>query len=206
MEYLISQKEQDKIRTAIEAFETKSSAEMVTVIAKQSDSYIFIPTLWAAVAALIVPWLLFGFVDNFTHQELNIIQLIIFTFLASLGQIKKIKMFLIPSFIKKKRSANMAKEQFFKLLVQDTQNDGLVLLFVSEAEKYVEIITDATIAKKIDDTFWEETIQNFTIHVKADNIALGYLESIEQMAEPLIKYFPQTRDDKDELPNHLIMI
>lgn len=206
MEYLINQKEQEQIQKAIESFESKSSAEIVTVIAKRSDSYLFIPTLWAAVGALFLPLVIIGIFDNIDKQEFNFIQLAVFIILAILGQIKFVKMLLIPSFVKKKRSSNLAQKKFFEVLSQDTQRDGLVMLFVSEEEKYVEILTDSVIAQKVDNALWNEAIENFIAHVKEGNIAQGYLETIEKASKLLIELFPETKEDKDGLPDHLIMI
>lgn len=206
MKYLINKKEQEAISNAIENLEKKSSAEIVTIIAKESDVYIFIPTLYAALGAFVLPWIFFALGGNLESQEFTLTQLIIFTSLATLGQIKKIKMLLIPSSIKQKRCLHLAQEQFFKILKKDKQQDGFVLLFVSEAEKYVTILTDAKIAQKIDNAYWQETIQNFILHVKAGNITLGYLESIQKISEPLSRLFPETPQDRDELTNHLIML
>lgn len=80
------------------------------------------------------------------------------------------------------------------------------MLYVSEAEKYVEIIADKIVAQKIDDALWREAIENFIKHVKDGNIAQGYIETIEKTSELLIEHFPQTEDDKDVMPNHLILI
>lgn len=206
MEYLVNKEEQSRIREAIEAFEKKSSAEIVTVIAKQSDTYLFIPTLWAAIGALVLPWLYAGVSDGMTQTEINLMQLIVFALLAVLGQIKPIKMLLIPSYVKKKRSANRARDKFLELLGEDVHNDGFVMLYVSEAEKYVEILTDAIVAQKVDNALWSESIENFVKRVKEGNIAQGYLETIEKATELLIELFPETKDDKDSLPNHLILI
>ena len=44
-----------RIRQAIEDVERKTAGELVTVIAQQSDDYLYIPTLWAALLALAIP-------------------------------------------------------------------------------------------------------------------------------------------------------
>lgn len=199
MEYLVTQKEQESIEKAIKAFEKKSSVEIVTVIAKQSDPYLFIPTLWAAIGALITPWI-------YTGEYSELMQLFVFGILAAVAQIKQIKMLLIPSYIKKKRSTNKAKEKFIELLEQNAQQNGLVMLYVSEAEKYVEILTDGVVAQKVEDTLWSESVTMFINHVQAGNIAQGYLETIEKAGNLLVELFPKTQEDQDTLPNHLILV
>lgn len=206
MKYLVNKEEQKQIQEAIVEFEKKSSAEIVTVIAKQSDAYLFIPLLWVAICSLIVPWVLSGIFEGMSQKDVNLTQLIVFIVLAGIVQIKSIKILLVPSFVKKKRSSNMAKTKFFEILKEDTQKDGFVMLFVSEAEKYVEILTDNTVANKVDNALWSETIENFIVHVKAGHIAQGYLETIQKASELLIELFPETKEDKDNLPNHLILL
>lgn len=100
MEYLINLDEQDLIKKALEDFEDKSSAEIVTVIAQESDSYLYIPTIIAAFLAFIVPLLLpFG-------DLTSMIQLVLFMLLVMASRLKSIKMLVVPSYIKKKELPN----------------------------------------------------------------------------------------------------
>ncbi|WP_428739226.1 TPM domain-containing protein [Sulfurimonas sp.] len=205
MEYLVTQVEQNEIRSAIELFESKSDAEIVTVIAKQSDEYLYIPTLWAGVIAFALPYI-YLFFGSLTQKEIALVQLFSFFILAIITRLKPIKMLLVPASIKRKRSANRANAKFVELLGQNSQQNGLVMLYVSEAEKYVQILTDATILQKVDNALWSEMVESFIAHVKEGRIAQGYLETIAKTSELLIELFPKTKEDKDTLPNHLILI
>jgi putative membrane protein len=205
MEYLVTQEEQNKIKEAIESFESKSDAEIVTVIAKQSDEYLYIPTLWAGVLAFLSPYI-YLFFGSLTQKEIALVQLLSFFILATITRLKPIKMVLVPASIKRKRSTNRANAKFVELLQQNSQQNGLVMLYVSEAEKYVQILTDATIAQKVDNGQWSESVENFIARVKEGNIAQGYLETIAKTSELLIELFPKTKEDRDTLPNHLILI
>ena len=205
MEYLVTQEEQNKIKEAIESFESKSDAEIVTVIAKQSDEYLYIPTLWAGVLAFILPYI-YLFFGSLTQKEIALVQLLTFFILATVTRMKPIKMALVPASIKRKRSTNRANAKFVELLQQNSQQNGLVMLYVSEAEKYVQILTDATIAQKVDNGLWSEAVENFIARVKEGNIAQGYLETIVKTSELLTELFPKTKEDRDTLPNHLILI
>ncbi len=205
MEYLVTQEEQNKIKEAIESFESKSDAEIVTVIAKQSDEYLYIPTLWAGILAFLLPYI-YLFFGSLTQKEIALVQLLTFFILATITRMKPIKMALIPASIKRKRSTNRANAKFVELLQQNSQQNGLVMLYVSEAEKYVQILTDATIAQKVDNGQWSESVENFIARVKEGNIAQGYFETIAKTSGLLIELFPKTKEDRDTLPNHLILI
>ena len=206
MKYMVNEAEQIQIKEAIEAFEKQSSAEIVTVIAKQSDGYFFIPLLYAAAGALGISWAAQFFTGGMGAQELAIWQILSFVLLALCVQIRPVKMALIPETIKKKRAAAAAKSHFFSLGLHATNNRAGVMLFVSEAEKYVEIITDVAVAQKIDNALWEEAVQNFIMRVKEGNIAQGYLETIQKAAALLTEHFPHAKAERDELPNHLILV
>src|SRR3546814_14580464 len=47
--------EKRRLRQRIEAAERQTRGELVTVIARQSDAYLFIPLLWASLVALSIP-------------------------------------------------------------------------------------------------------------------------------------------------------
>lgn len=98
---MVNEAEQIQIKEAIEAFEKQSSAEIVTVIAKQSDGYFFIPLLYAAAGALGISWAAQFFTGGMGAQELAIWQILSFVLLALCVQIRPVKMALIPAFIKK---------------------------------------------------------------------------------------------------------
>ncbi|MGB0669206.1 MAG: hypothetical protein ACPGN5_03790, partial [Porticoccaceae bacterium] len=55
---LFTGRELKALEQAVAAIEANTDAEIVTVFARQADNYHYIPTLVAAVIALILPWLL----------------------------------------------------------------------------------------------------------------------------------------------------
>lgn len=87
-----------------------------------------------------------------------------------------------------------------------TKKRSAVMLFVSEAEHYVEILTDIEVAKKIPDTEWEAIVQSFIASVREGETARGYLDAIGRSSELLTPHFPYDPEETDELPNHLILL
>ena len=45
----------DELAQQIQLIEEQTDAEIVTVLARQSDDYLYIPTLWAAFIAMLTP-------------------------------------------------------------------------------------------------------------------------------------------------------
>ena len=55
---LLSEQELKQVAEAIDTVEKDTDAELVTVLARQADDYLYIPTLWAAIIALLLPLIL----------------------------------------------------------------------------------------------------------------------------------------------------
>ncbi len=206
MAYTISEQDRQAISEAIKTVERQSSAEIVTVIAQRSDDYLYIPILWAALGALFVPALTLGLGFTPPNMQLYALQLLVFLLLILLSRFERLTMALIPSSVKHKRASRAAGNHFMTLQLHTTKKRASVMLFVSEAERYVRIITDIEVAKKIPDSAWEEVVQAFITRVRADEITTGYLEAIEKSGELLLPHFPRDLHDEDELPNHLIIL
>lgn len=195
-----------KISDAIKEAESKSDGEIVTVIAQQSDTYIYLPLLWASVIALSVPML----ITLLSLTELTAynysIQLITFILLSLLFRFRPIQMRLIPKRVKNQRCHRMAMEQFFLNNIHHTDKRTGILIFVSVAEHYVEIIADKGINDVVEEDTWSGVVNNFIIKVKADQIADGFIEAITTCGNELVTHFPANGKDINELPNHLIEI
>lgn len=214
----LNESEKRALIATINHVESRTSAELVTVIAQQSDGYRYIPLLWAALASLSLPglyyaWLAFATRGWLTPTEalghaiwLYPAQVLLFLGLGMLFQIPTVKLWMIPDSVKRQRAARHAREQFFLQNLHQTEGRTGILIFVSVAEHYVEIIVDSGIAAMVDNQLWERSIQDFITHVRRGEIAKGFQTTIEQCREVLWEHFPATHGRPDELPNHLIEV
>ncbi|MGH8307569.1 MAG: TPM domain-containing protein, partial [Gammaproteobacteria bacterium] len=73
-----------RITAAIHAAEKNTSGEFVAVVARISDHYIFLPLMWAAIAALILPGILYLLSTPLSWVHIYQIQLLLFIVLALL--------------------------------------------------------------------------------------------------------------------------
>ncbi len=122
---------------AVREVETRTNAELVTVLCASSDGYRYIPLLWAALIALVVPSLLY--LTNLSVEWTVWGQLGVFIVVGLVLQISTIRSRLIPRAVRYWRASNMARRQFLEQNLHHTDADTGVLIFVSEAERYVEI-------------------------------------------------------------------
>jgi putative membrane protein len=214
----LSETEKAKLSAKINHAESRTRAEIVTVIAQTSDGYRYISTLWAALIALSIPglhyfWNLFssgGWVTTEVAENpfywLYPIQVLTFLGLGMIFQIPKARLWMVPNSVKQRRAARHAREQFFSQKLHETQERTGILIFVSVAERYVEIIVDTAIADVVDNHMWNETVEEFIEHVRKGDISKGFESTIEHCRQIVWEHFPAPEGRPDELPNHLIEV
>ncbi len=202
----LSQADKQRIAEAIREVEMKTSGELVTVISHAADTYLYIPILWASVSALMLPAIILILPVELPFPLLYSLQLATFLGLALLFRWTPLKMRLIPKAIKNRRAGRLAWEQFFAQNLHLTRQRTGVLLFVSVAERYVEIIADKGINDIVNPNAWDDIVFDFIKRVKAKDIPEGFLSAISACGKLLAESFPRPEGDVDELPNRLIEI
>ena len=80
-----------------------------------------------------------------------------------------------------------------------------MLIFVSEAERYVEILVDQGIADVLDNTVWESIVSDFTAKVRQGDTRQGFLDCIDACGKLLKEHLPATHE-RNELPDHLVVL
>lgn len=202
---LLNQQQLQSVAEAIAQVESQTDAELVTVLARKADDYFYIPTLWSALIALLLPPILKLTPLWLSADELLWLQWVTFMVLALLFRIPALTLRLVPKRVRLQRAANLARRQFMENNLHHTQGENGVLIFVSEAEHYVEILADRGISDHVSQTQWQQIVDNFTKHVKAGDTLQGFLDCIHQCGDLLHQHAPYTKE-KNELPNHLILI
>ena len=196
--------DKQRISAAIAAVERHTSGELVTVITRCSDDYRYIPYLWAALLALLVPGILSldpGLIPVKLHY---LLQICVFLGAAALFNWLPLKIRLIPPSVKQLRAHRLAREQFFQQRLHSTPGRSGVLLFVSVAEHYVEIIADKGINDVVSEDAWQLTVEQFTADVKNNRVVDGFLAAIAACGQLLAAHFPATGEKSNELPDHLV--
>jgi len=194
-----------RITAAIHGAEKRTSGEFVAVVARASDHYVFIPLLWAAMIALLLPgaWVLLGLHGRWV--SLYQLQLISFLVLAVLLVfVPGLHLRLIPAPVKHARASRLAKAQFYQQGVQVTRHHSGVLFFVSLAERYVEIVADKGIHERLGEARWKTIIDAFVSQVSQGRVVDGFVDAIGACGDAMAEHFPPDPDDADELSDGLI--
>jgi len=202
---LLTQNEQQQVADAIDRIEQSTDAEVVTVLAARADDYFYIPLLWAGILALLLPGLVTLLTGWLSASELLFAQWITFIVLALLFRLPAVTTRLIPRTVRHWRASNLARRQFIELNLHHTDGDTGMLIFVSEAERYVEILVDRGISSRIDNAVWESIVETFTQKVREGKVLDGFLGCISSCGEHLTEHVPGTHG-RNELSNRLVML
>lgn len=200
----LNEEQKKRLRAQIEDVEKQTSGELVTVIARQSDPYPYVPLLWASVVALSLPPLVGIAGLQIDLTMVSIVQLSSFLLLSFLFQWPPLKMRLIPKRTKLRRAARSAREQFLEQGLHHTRERSGLLIYVSVGERYVEILADKGINEKVDQSQWDAIVADFVQAVKQGRTAEGFEQAIAACGAILAEHFPAAPGDRNELPDHLI--
>ena len=202
---LMSEADERRIAEAIAAAERETSGEIVAIVAAGSSSYLYVPFLWAAVAALLLPWPLIHF-TWWPVQWIYLAQLALFLGLFAALLPRRVRVSLVPGPVKRSRARRRAVEQFLAQNLHTTASRTGVLIFVSVAERYAEILADAGIEANVPKADWQGIVDELTRHLGAGRPADGFVSAIKSVGAHLARHFPPDAADPNELPDHLIVL
>jgi len=217
MSYLTSA-EHDQLSGEIKALERSVVGELVVVVAGTSDNYRFIPTLWAALLALILPgvyflwqWLVSGgwpnpIPDNTELARVYIAQVTLFFGLLLLFHWAPIQRLIVPRSVLVQRARRLAREQFLVQRLHHTTERCGAMVFISLFEHHVEIMVDKGLSDKVDNGYWETTIADMSPLLKAGQTAQACSIAIDAVGQPMREFAARTTDSPtdNELPDHVI--
>jgi putative membrane protein len=197
--------DQAAISEAITKAEQNTSGEIVVVAAIASDGYRSFGVLWAALIALAVP-LPLVLATKWPVQYIYLLQLAVFLLCLVLFQWDRIRFALVPRAVKRARAHQRAVDQFLVQNMHTTKGRTGVLIYVSFAERFAEVIADEGIYRKMPESTWEDAVGELTNHLARGTTTEGFIRAIERCGKILAKHFPPGKVDHNELPNHLIVL
>ncbi|MDD1959498.1 MAG: TPM domain-containing protein [Pseudomonas capeferrum] len=197
--------DQRQIAEAIARAERRTDAELVTVLARRADDYAYLPLFWAAVLALAVPGLLQLVLGWPGMRGLLVANVLVFIGLCLLLRNPRLAGWLIPRALRRWRASSLARQQFREQNLQRTTAATGVLIFVSEAERHVEILVDQGVERYLDASARAAIVGRFAEQVRQGRTLQGFVECIEACGELLSEHVPPTHT-RNELPNRLVIL
>jgi putative membrane protein len=200
----LSMEDRLRISAAIKAAEAKTAGEIVCVVARASSDYLTYPIAWAALAALILPWVLV-LATQLAVQRILLLQLLVFIAVFLILWFLPMRMRLVPRRVARAKAHRSAMQQFMIRGMARKQNRAGVLIFVSLAERYARIVADEGIASKVDKSVWQTAIDSLIAQTSEGRIADGFVSAVEQCGIVLAGHFPP-EGRPDELPDRIFVI
>ena len=201
----ISAEDRKRISSAIRAAEAKTSGEIVCVLADSSAAATALPVFLAAVAALVLPWLLVSLTAMPVYRILSL-QVVSFAILIGILCLPSVRVLLMPRRARRAAAHRVAMEQFRSRGLASISGQTGVLIFVSLAERYVRIVAGDGISARVPQSQWQAAVDALVAHMRAGRIADGFVAAIELCGNELAKNFPRTETSRDELPDRIHLI
>lgn len=202
---LVNEADRQRIAESIRAAEAGTSGEVVAVIAPESASYLSVPVLIAALVALLVPWPLI-YLTWWPLQWIYTLQLAVFVALLALLMPRPIRYRIVPRSLQRQRAHSRAVEQFLVHELDSSIGRSGVLVYVSVAERYAEIIADQGLHSKVSASEWQAIVDQMTALIGDERPGEAIAGAIAQVGAVMAKHFPATGSDVRRLPDHLIVL
>lgn len=199
----LSEAERAQIIAAIRQAETQTSGEIYCVLTGASSGYRVFPLAWAAAIGLLVPLPLI-YLTAWPAGVIYALQLAAFLAALYLLTRGRVRYRVVPRRVKHERAHHEALRQFAAHGLQHTKQRTGVLIFVSVAEHYAEVLADAGIDQKVSREVWDDAVAALTAGIAAGRAADGFVSAIEKCASVLALHFPPGAINRDELPNAII--
>lgn len=203
-----------RIVAAIDVIDEKSDGEVYCLIAPESSNYREVPLAWAATMALLVPplALMLGFdpttllnlTEGWTAEQASLIrdevvwalsayaiaQAALFALVALLVSLPAIRRRMTPGFLKRHRVRRMAAQHFTSTGIHLAPTQPHILIYLSLAERRVEILADEAIHKIEGQALWDQARAAITAGMGGPDPATGIVRAIELVGAPLMVHFP----------------
>jgi putative membrane protein len=207
----ISAEDHDRIAAAIRAAESKTGGEIYCVAAHASDGYFF-PAAFMAISGMLVVSLAAGYGLEAWWLSIRLPHFVIVQLLALasvlvlLWALPALRIHLVPRRLRYQAAHANAIKQFLARNVHRTEARTGVLVFVSIAERYAEVIADSGIDSRVGQHVWDGVVRDLTAHAGDDRLAEGFIKAIESVGSVLAEHFPVSASDSNELDDHLVEI
>ncbi len=226
----VTEESQARIAAAIAAAEARTSGEIFCVLARQVSSYRDVSLAWAAAAALILPLALipFGFqaqwIPGFgagweaahlaarevsTGQALGayaIVQAALFVGVYLITRIPAVTRWMTPRAVRRARARHAAVQQFLAHGLHVTEGRTGVLIFAALSDHQVEVVADAGIHARVDQSVWGDAAEALARGLKRDDAAAGFEAAVALCGEVLAAHFPPGGTNENEVADRLVVI
>jgi putative membrane protein len=200
-----------RVTEAIRTAEQGTSGEIYCVVARSSASYFF-PSAFTLMVAMLIASLVAAFALEYWWLTLRAPLFVAAQMLALacalvlLWLFPPLRLFLVPRQLLYRRAHENALKQFLSRNVHITTARTGVLIFVSLAERYAEIVADSAINSRVGQPVWDNVVGRLVADARDGRLADGFVAVVGTVGQLLGEHFPVTSGDVNELDDHLVEI
>ncbi len=205
----ITPQDHKRIAEAIRAAEKTTAGEIYCVVARSSDDYYF-PAAFIALISMLVASLGVAVALEFFWLGIGLPWFVATQILAFAGVHALLVMFprlalrLTPRRLQFARAHDNAVKQFLARNVHITAERTGVLVFVSLAERYAEIIADGGVDAHVEQRLWDDIVADLIEHARTGRLADGFVRAVSAVGALLAAHAPKRDGDRNELDDHLV--
>ena len=218
------------IAEAVGRAEEGTSGEIVCVLAPEADDYAEVPVAWAALAALVLPFLA---VWAGLHPTLHLVwlggaggweapgargsgptaldtvgafvalQALVFAAVFGLGRIAAVRRFLTPAPLKRAKVHKGAQSQFSATGLAAAPDRTGVLIYASLGDRMVEVVADQLIHDAVGEGEWRKAAAAVSAGMKGGVTGGGFVHAVEVCGAALAAHFPPTGPRLNAFPDDL---
>lgn len=206
---LMSEEDHRAVSAAIAQAEAMTDGEIYAVIARRSDDY-FAPAAFAVSLAAVFGAFLIAvalhvyWVQVDAWKFMTAFALAYLAALAVLIQFPDLCIRLVPRQAAHRRAHMSAAQQFLARNIHRTTARTGVLLFISVAERYAEVVADQAINSKVKQEDWDAIVGMLIESARRRAYANGFLNAIEASGTLLAAHFPKSHSDTNEIDDHVV--
>ena len=207
MQRLFSQEDLKRVREAVAQAESRTSGEIVPVIARRSVDVQAL-SAWLALAGvgagtLAALWLETFHPFVFDWKVLLGGQAFGAFFGWSIGHQGWAVRTLMGQARLTGEVLNSANLAFLRYGLFNTRERTGVLIYLALTEHKVQILADKGIHEKVPANYWQQEVEKISAGIRAGRSAAALSEVIVEIGAKLAEHFPRSSSDTNELPNRL---
>lgn len=206
---ILPEAEHGRIAAAIAEAERRTAGEIYCVLARRSDDYFYPSAFFVALPILIVS-LPLALLAHHWWIDLRPAVLVggqlaaLASSLAILLAAPRLRLLLVPPRLRYRRAHENALRQFLARNIHATRQRTGVLIFISLAEHYAEVVADAGIAAHVPQERWNEAVDRLTEAARNGRLPDGIIAAIGLVGAELATHFPPGGTKPNELDDHIV--
>jgi putative membrane protein len=199
MAHLLSTAEAATVAEHVARAERGTAGEIVVVLAERSAGYERQRAAVSFTATLLAAMALYTFVPSLPELWVLCAQAPIMAVFWSLSGLAPVTRRLVPSGAQRAAVLARAEQSFLEQGVTETRDRSGVLLFLSEAERRVELLADRGIHERVGTEDWQTLVNEVVKAIREGRAVAGIAGAVDAIGARLAQHFPPRADDINEL-------